>query len=77
MYEVLDKISETLNEKRIELILVILRSVGFSLRKDDPMALKSLILKLQGKAVDCSFASRYHTLKSFIILFCGYFSLAL
>ncbi|XP_026285049.1 nucleolar MIF4G domain-containing protein 1 [Frankliniella occidentalis] len=53
LYEVLDKIAEKLDEKRIELLLVVLRSVGFSLRKDDPLALKSLILKLQGKAASC------------------------
>lgn len=57
MYEVLDKISVELNEKRIELLLVVLRSVGFSLRKDDPLALKSLILKLQSKAVNFPSAS--------------------
>jgi len=37
-------------EKEIELILLILRTVGFQLRKDDPIALKELILNLQQKA---------------------------
>lgn len=58
MYEVMDKIAEVLDEKRIELLLVVLRSVGFSLRKDDPLALKTLILKVQEKAATSSAASR-------------------
>ena len=36
-------------EKTVDLILLILRSVGFSLRKDDPVALKDIIIKLQSK----------------------------
>lgn len=53
MYDILEKLSEKFGEKEVELILLILRSVGFSLRKDEPLALKELILKLQliaGKA---------------------------
>lgn len=41
-------------EKKVELILIVLRSVGFSLRKDDPLALKELILQLQKKANEAS-----------------------
>lgn len=37
-------------EKEIELILLILKTVGFSLRKDDPIALKEFIQNLQRKA---------------------------
>lgn len=37
-------------EKEIELILLILKTVGFSLRKDDPSALKEFIQSLQRKA---------------------------
>ncbi len=33
-----------------QLILIVLRSVGFALRKDDPIALKQIILSLQTKA---------------------------
>jgi nucleolar MIF4G domain-containing protein 1 len=39
-------------EKSVDLILVILRCVGFSLRKDDPVALKNIIVKLQAKIND-------------------------
>lgn len=37
-------------EKHIECILHVLKNVGFTLRKDDPLALKSLILDIQKKA---------------------------
>ena len=36
-------------EKSVDLILIILKCVGFSLRKDDPVALKNIIVKLQSK----------------------------
>lgn len=50
MYDILESLSETFSEKEIELILLILKSVGFTLRKDNPIALKDLILRLQLKA---------------------------
>jgi nucleolar MIF4G domain-containing protein 1 len=56
MYDILEKLAERFEEKEVELILLILRSVGFSLRKDDPLALKELILRLQqmaGEAAHC------------------------
>lgn len=34
----------------MELILAILRTVGFRLRKDDPIELKALIILIQQKA---------------------------
>lgn len=54
MYEILKKLSEGFDEKCIECILHILRSVGFTLRKDDPLALKNLILDLQKRAANVS-----------------------
>lgn len=56
MYDILEKLAARFGEKEVELILLILRTVGFSLRKDDPLALKELILKLQqmaGEAARC------------------------
>nr|CAD7571700.1 unnamed protein product [Timema californicum] len=50
MFDVLDKLANKFEEKEVELILVVLRSVGLSLRKDDPAALKDLILRLQQQA---------------------------
>lgn len=36
-------------EKNVDLILLVLRCVGFSIRKDNPVQLKDLIIKLQSK----------------------------
>lgn len=47
IYELLDKLCERLSEKRIECTLLILRSIGFLLRKDDPLMLKGFIIKVQ------------------------------
>ncbi|XP_015186213.1 PREDICTED: nucleolar MIF4G domain-containing protein 1 homolog [Polistes dominula] len=47
LYQILNKISSKFEEKEIELILLILKTAGFPLRKDDPLALKELILNLQ------------------------------
>lgn len=47
MYDIITKLIENLEEKQIELLLLTLRTVGFNLRKDDPVALKSFILKVQ------------------------------
>lgn len=50
MYQILDKLIDKFTEKEIEVILLILKTAGFRMRKDDPLALKSLILNLQQKA---------------------------
>jgi len=50
LYQILQKLATKFTEKEIELILLILKTVGFQLRKDDPIALKELILNLQQKA---------------------------
>lgn len=50
LYQILEKLAEKFTEKEIELILLILKTVGFQLRKDDPTAMKDLILSLQQKA---------------------------
>lgn len=54
IYDVLEKLTKIFNEKSVECILLILKSVGFSLRKDDPLALKDLVIQLQKKANDSS-----------------------
>lgn len=55
------KLTERLGEKAVECILLALRSIGFSLRKDDPMALKELIAVLQKKSNEASveFRNKY------------------
>ncbi|XP_043254608.1 nucleolar MIF4G domain-containing protein 1 homolog [Colletes gigas] len=50
LYQILDTLMIKFTEKEIELILLILKTVGFPLRKDDPIALKEFIHTLQQKA---------------------------
>lgn len=48
--DILHMLAERFEEKDIEIILIILRVVGFGLRKDDPVSLKEIIYTLQTKA---------------------------
>ncbi|GAB6030463.1 hypothetical protein CHUAL_007329 [Chamberlinius hualienensis] len=50
LYDILDMLIESFQEKCIELILLILKSAGFILRKDDPIRLKSAIISIQSRA---------------------------
>lgn len=50
IFEILDKLTENFSEKAVECILLVLKSIGFTLRKDDPLALKDLIHKIQKRA---------------------------
>ncbi|XP_075406294.1 nucleolar MIF4G domain-containing protein 1 isoform X2 [Tenrec ecaudatus] len=50
IFDILKKLVVTFTEKDIELILLMLKSVGFSLRKDDASSLKELIEEAQKKA---------------------------
>ncbi len=50
MYETLNKFVERFEEKHVELILLVLKNVGFVLRKDDPIALKELIVNIRRRA---------------------------
>ncbi|XP_037374765.1 nucleolar MIF4G domain-containing protein 1 [Talpa occidentalis] len=50
VFDVLRKLAATFTEKDVELILAMLRNVGFSLRKDDAVSLKELIAEAQAKA---------------------------
>ncbi|KAK9505232.1 hypothetical protein O3M35_009328 [Rhynocoris fuscipes] len=54
LYDILNRLCDSFKPKDIDLILVVLRSVGFTLRKDDPIALKQLILRVQKLANDAS-----------------------
>lgn len=47
IYELLEKLCEKMTEKRVECMLLVLRSIGFILRKDDPLMLKDFIIKVQ------------------------------
>ncbi|KFV04408.1 Nucleolar MIF4G domain-containing protein 1, partial [Pterocles gutturalis] len=50
IFDILKKLVSTFTEKEIELVLFLLKNVGFSLRKDDALALKELITEAQKKA---------------------------
>ncbi|KAM7120777.1 nucleolar MIF4G domain-containing protein 1 isoform 3-T3 [Molossus nigricans] len=50
VFDILRKLIGTFTEKDIELILLMLRNVGFSLRKDDALSLKEMIAETQAKA---------------------------
>ncbi|XP_077411196.1 nucleolar MIF4G domain-containing protein 1 isoform X2 [Vanacampus margaritifer] len=52
IFDILRRLLVAFAEKDIELALFVLRNVGFSLRKDDPLALKGLIAEAQRKAAD-------------------------
>ncbi|XP_037691655.1 nucleolar MIF4G domain-containing protein 1 isoform X2 [Choloepus didactylus] len=50
IFDILKQLVGTFTEKDIELILLMLKNVGFSLRKDDALSLKELITEAQTKA---------------------------
>uniref|UniRef100_A0A8C5KCK3 Nucleolar MIF4G domain-containing protein 1 n=1 Tax=Jaculus jaculus TaxID=51337 RepID=A0A8C5KCK3_JACJA len=50
IFDILKKLVGTFTEKDIELILLMLKNVGFVLRKDDALSLKELITEAQTKA---------------------------
>lgn len=54
IFEILKKMTSELCEKSVECVLLTLKSIGFALRKDDPMALKDLISTLQTKTNEAS-----------------------
>lgn len=52
IFDILKLLVGSFTEKDIELVLFVLRNVGFALRKDDALALKELISEAQRKASD-------------------------
>ncbi|KAK1174001.1 nucleolar MIF4G domain-containing protein 1-like isoform X1 [Acipenser oxyrinchus oxyrinchus] len=50
IFDILKKLTKAFTEKDIELILFLLKNVGFLLRKDDAVSLKELISEAQSKA---------------------------
>lgn len=50
IFDILKKLVGTFTEKDIELILLMLKNVGFALRKDDALSLKELITEAQTQA---------------------------
>lgn len=64
IYEMLNKLCEVITEKGIECVLLVLRSIGFVLRKDDPLMLKEFIIKVQKLA---NTMNNYHAENSRVI----------
>lgn len=54
LFGILDKLAVSFEEKDVELILLVLKTVGPTLRKDDPAALKDFIIQVQKQASSCS-----------------------
>lgn len=54
MFDLLDGLSASFRAKDVELILLVLRTVGFLLRKDSPARLKTLILAVQKKSSEAT-----------------------
>ncbi|GFS07541.1 nucleolar MIF4G domain-containing protein 1-like [Elysia marginata] len=50
IFDIMDKFVSAFGERDIELLLLMLKTVGFTLRKDDPVRLKQVILDIQTKA---------------------------
>ncbi|KAI2662518.1 Nucleolar MIF4G domain-containing protein 1 [Labeo rohita] len=50
VFDILKKLVTRFSAKDVELVLLVLKNVGFALRKDDPLALKELISEAQQKA---------------------------
>ncbi|EEC08220.1 sgd1p, putative, partial [Ixodes scapularis] len=59
VFDLIRKLAEAFTEKDVELILLILRSVGFVLRKRDPLALKETVLLLQQKSAQDANTQEY------------------
>lgn len=54
VFDLLHRLLDRFSEQDVELILLMLRTVGFSLRRDDTVALKELIAKTQCKAASAN-----------------------
>lgn len=52
IFEILEKLMAKFKEKHIDLILSVLRTIGFNLRKDNPSSIKKLLLDIQKKSSD-------------------------
>lgn len=50
LFHVMEKLIEKFEEKDVECLLHILKSVGFTLRKDDPLALTHIIAYIRKQA---------------------------
>ncbi|KAH8342542.1 hypothetical protein KR067_002179, partial [Drosophila pandora] len=49
LMELIGRLSDSLCEKSVECLLLILQSIGFRLRKDDPLAFKTMMQRVQSQ----------------------------
>lgn len=77
IFEILKKLTAELGEKSVECVLLTLKSIGFALRKDDPIALKDLIATLQTKTNEASddLKNKYTSTASILLLLTNWFFL--
>ncbi|XP_067642853.1 nucleolar MIF4G domain-containing protein 1 homolog [Eurosta solidaginis] len=52
LLEIIERLANNLCEKSIECLLLIFQSVGFKLRKDDPLAFKEMMVSVQRKIAE-------------------------
>ncbi|ESO82472.1 hypothetical protein LOTGIDRAFT_223242 [Lottia gigantea] len=52
IFDIVHKLMENFTERDIELLLFIIKNVGFNLRKDNPVQLKEIIQQMQSKATE-------------------------
>ncbi|GFO25848.1 nucleolar mif4g domain-containing protein 1-like, partial [Plakobranchus ocellatus] len=57
IFDIMEKFIASFMDRDIELLLLMLKTVGFSLRKDDPTKLKQVILDIQTKAKKAEMSS--------------------
>ncbi|KAM8967316.1 nucleolar MIF4G domain-containing protein 1 isoform 2-T2 [Pelodytes ibericus] len=67
VFDFLKKLVATFTERDVDLILLLLKNVGFSLRKDNALALKELIGEAQNKANEASLRFKDQTRARFML----------
>jgi len=61
IFEILDKLLVKFEEKHIDVILTVLKTIGFNLRKDNPTLIKKLLIDMQKKSSNiCESTVRYN-----------------
>lgn len=67
LLEIIDRLASQLEEKTVECLLLIFQSVGFKLRKDDPLAFKKMMLSVQTKIAASSLELKENLRLKFMI----------
>ncbi|XP_077978502.1 nucleolar MIF4G domain-containing protein 1-like [Glandiceps talaboti] len=67
IYDIIKKLVEGFTERDIEMILLLLKNVGMSLRRDDSVSLKEVILQIQSKATEVKDKFKDHTRVKFML----------